>query len=87
MNKNQLREIEGEGIRWQYFTYPFVVFSFCALFAPYCMLVFTLMAGNFDLSKWISDLLTTFAVCLGLSIPFSFWLFSIVAFLGKSFVF
>ena len=87
MNKNQLCEIEGERIRWQYFTYPFVVFSFCALFAPYCMLVFALMAGNFDLSKWISDLLTTFAVCLGLSIPFSFWLFSIVAFLGKSFVF
>jgi hypothetical protein len=83
MNKNQLCEIEGERIRWQYFTYPFVVFSFCALFAPYCMLVFTLMAGNFDLSKWISDLLTTFAVCLGLSIPFFFLAVLNRCFFGK----
>ena len=70
MKKNHLREIEGDKIRWQYFTWPIVILLFCMLFVPYCIFVFSLYAGNFNLSNWLSGLLVSFEVCLVFAVPF-----------------
>ncbi len=70
MNKNLLREINGDKIRWQYFTYPILILMFCMLFTPYCILVFSFSAGDFNLSNWISDLFISAEVCLIFAIPF-----------------
>ena len=70
MKKNHLREIEGDKIRWQYFTWPIVILLFCMLFVPYCIFVFSLYAGNFNLSNWLSDLFVSFEVCLVFAVPF-----------------
>jgi len=70
MNKSQLCNVEGEKIRHQYFTGIIWFFLFCMLIISYSMFVFPLMAGNFDLSKWLSNLLMTFGICFCFSIPF-----------------
>ena len=65
MKKNHLREIVGDKIRWQYFTGPLLILSFCMIFVPYCFFVFSFSTGEFNLSKWFSDLLVSVEVCLG----------------------
>ena len=70
MKKNHLREIVGDKIRWQYFTWPLLILLFCMILVPYCIFVFSLSMGEFNLSKWTSDLLISVEVCLGFAIPF-----------------
>ena len=70
MKKNHLREINGDKIRWQYFTWPILILLFCMIFVPYCIFVFSLNMGGFNLSKWLSDLLICAEVCLVFAIPF-----------------
>ncbi|MBQ8310313.1 MAG: hypothetical protein IJX80_04780 [Clostridia bacterium] len=70
MKKNHLREIVGDKIRWQYFTGPLLILLFCMIFVPYCFFVFSFSTGEFNLSKWFSDLLVSIEVCLGFAIPF-----------------
>ena len=70
MKRNHLREIDGEKIRWQYFSWPIVILIFCMFFVPYCILVFSLSAGDFNLSNWFSALFICVEVCFAFSIPF-----------------
>ena len=70
MKKNHLREADGDKIRRQYFTWPLLILLFCMFFVPYCIFVFSLSMGNFDLSKWLSDLLISVEIWLGFAIPF-----------------
>ena len=70
MKKNHLCEIVGDKIRWQYFTWPLLILLFCMIFAPYCIFVISLSMGEFNLSKWLSDLLVSAEVCFGFAIPF-----------------
>lgn len=70
MEKHHLREIVGDKIRWQYFTWPLLILLFCMIFVPYCTFVFSLSMAEFSLSKWFSDLLISVEVCFGFSIPF-----------------
>lgn len=70
MKKIKLREIDGDKIRVQYFTWLILIFIWCAFFVPYCMLVFSLQMGDFDLSEWLSGLIISLEVCIGFSIPF-----------------
>ena len=35
MKKNHLREIVGDKIRWQYFTWPLLILLFCMILVPY----------------------------------------------------
>jgi len=69
--KKHLRKIAGDKIRWQYFTGPLLILLFCMIFTPYCIFVFSLSAGEFNLSKWLADLLISVKVCLGFAIPFT----------------
>lgn len=70
MNKNHLCEISGDKIRRQYFSWIVLIFFFCMFFAPFCILIISLYAGDFDLSTWLSDLLLSIEICLLLTIPF-----------------
>jgi len=70
MKKNHLREIAGDKIRWQYFTWPLLILLFCMLFVPYCTFIFSLYSKNFNLSNWFSDLFVSVEVCLILAVPF-----------------
>lgn len=70
MKRNHLREIYGEKIRWQYFSWAILILIFCMFFVPYCIFVFSLSAGDFNVSNWFSDLLICVEVCFAFSIPF-----------------
>jgi len=70
MKKNHLREIVGDKIRWQYFTFPILISLFCMFFIPYVMFVLYLSAGEFNLSEWLSGLLLSTELCLVLASPF-----------------
>lgn len=70
MKKNKLREMEGDKIRWQYFTGPILILLFSALAFSYCIFIFELFTGNLDLSKWLSDALSGILLCVVLMIPF-----------------
>ena len=47
-----------------------LILLFCMIFAPYCIFVISLSMGEFNLSKWLSDLLVSAEVCFGFAIPF-----------------
>jgi len=70
MKKNHLREIDGDKIRWQYFTWPLLILLFCMIFVPYCIFVFSFSMGKFNLSEWVSALLVSIEVCGGFAVPF-----------------
>ncbi len=70
MKKNPLKEIEGKRIRWQYFTAAFLIVGFVMVFVPYCLLIFSLMDGDFVLAKWLSDVLITVEVGIAFCLPF-----------------
>ena len=70
MKKNHLREIDGDKIRWQYFTGPLLILSFCMIFVPYCIFVISFSMGNFNLSECFSALLISIEVCGVFAIPF-----------------
>ena len=71
MAKNILREIEGEKIRWQYFTFPLLTLGIIAIWVPYVIFVLELYADSFNFSKWLSEnLWIGIWVCFCFSIPF-----------------
>lgn len=70
MNRSHLREIDGEKIRMQYFIWPILILLFCMFFVPYCMLVFSLGAEDFDFSNWLSTVFVSVKICLVFAIPF-----------------
>ena len=70
MAENNLKHIEGEKIRRQYFTGPIVLLASLALFIPYAMLVFTVALDKFELSTWLSDTWISVWLCLVFSAPF-----------------
>ena len=70
MKKNHLREIDGDKIRWQYFTGPLLILLFCMIFTPYSIFVFSFSMGKFNLSEWFSALLVSIEICVGFAIPF-----------------
>lgn len=51
MKKNHLREIVGDKIRWQYFTWPLLILLFCMILVPYCIFVFSLSMGGIQFIK------------------------------------
>lgn len=51
MKKNHLREIVGDKIRWQYFTWPLLILLFCMILVPYCIFVFFLEHGGIQFIK------------------------------------
>ncbi len=70
MKSNDLHEIVGDRIRWQYFTVPILMINFIAIFVPYCILIFSIPMGNFDFNEWISNALTSVLAFFVLSVPF-----------------
>lgn len=70
MKKNHLREIDGDKIRCQYFTWPILILLFCMILVPYCLFLFYLGEEEFNLLKWLSDLFVSVEVCLVFAIPF-----------------
>ena len=70
MAENNLKHIQGEKIRRQYFTGPIVLLASLALFIPYAMLVFTVALDKFELSTWLSDTWISVWLCLVFSAPF-----------------
>ncbi len=69
MKKNSLREIDGIKLRWQYFTFPILILTFCMVVVPYCELVFSISMGKFDFSEFISAVWVSVCVSFILSVP------------------
>ena len=58
-----LKEIEGKKVRWQYFSVLVILMCALIFFVSYCMLVFTIKLDEFNIRKWLSDVLTTAWIC------------------------
>ncbi len=58
-----LKEIEGKKVRWQYFSVLVILMCALIFFVSYCMLVFTIKLDEFNIRKWLSDVLTTVWIC------------------------
>ena len=71
MIKNRLRDIEGVKIRRQYFTAPLLILGIVAIWAPFIIFALEFSAGNFNFSKWLSEVLWTGVwICFVFSVPF-----------------
>lgn len=70
MTKNKLREIEGEKIRWQYFSGPIIIWVAILIFVPYSIFVFDTFEGTFDFTEWISGVWVAIKICGTGSLPF-----------------
>ena len=70
MKKNHLRKINGDKIRWQYFTWPLLILLYSAIATPCAVFVGSLSLGKFDASECLSALRVSVEVCLILATPF-----------------
>lgn len=69
MDSCDLREIDGQKIRRQYFALFILTNVACVCFIPNAMLIIPLQMGNFVLSEWFSSIGTSIGLCTILSIP------------------
>ena len=69
MKENPLKQIDGIKMRRHYFTYPIAAHFILMVYIPYCILVFSIVLGKFNLSEWLSALLMSCEILLVFSIP------------------
>lgn len=70
MAESKLCKIEGEKIRWQYFSGPIIIWVSILIFVPYSIFVFDTFEGTFDFTEWISGVWIAVKICGTGSLPF-----------------
>ena len=80
MKENNLNETKGKKIRRQYFKMPIILLFALMLYIPYCMLLFSLDLGTFDMQEWLSSLWLSVWSCFFCALP---WI--VLAVLNRSY--
>ena len=69
MKENPLKNIKGKKIRCQYFTIPVLIPYVIMFLVPYCIFVFSIRMGEFDMREWLGDLWISVYLCFIFSLP------------------
>ena len=75
--------MDGRKIRQQYFMIPVLMHYVLMLFVPYCILIFTIQLGKFNMQEWLSSIWISVWVCFCFSIPWVILKFLNKAYFGK----
>ena len=67
--ESNLKHIQGKKIRRQYFTIPVLIHYVLMLFVPYCILIFSIQLGKFNMHEWISSIWISVWVGFCFSLP------------------
>ena len=81
--ENNLKDIQGIKIRQQYFTIPVFIHYVMMLFVPYCILIFSMRFGIFNMQEWLSSVWISVWVCFCFSLPWVILKFLNTAYFGK----
>ena len=69
MAENKSPQMNGRKIRRQYFTVPVLMHYVLMPFVPYCILIFSIQLGKFNMQEWISSIWMSVWICFCFSIP------------------
>ena len=81
--ENNLKDIQGIKIRQQYFTIPVFIHYVMMLFVPYCILIFSMRFGIFNMQEWLSSVWISVWVCFCFSLPWVILKFLNTVYFGK----